>query len=436
MSDVDMAVVSQIIESTTLPGVLPETVNGHDVGDDVPETLCAWPKLENAAMYGILGELAQHACAHSEADPNAVLATALTSCGALLGRHRYTPIGDSTHHSRHMIAIVGQSSRARKGTSWSPVERVIKKVCDSLGSYLQISHGPLSSGEGMVYAVRDDDGKDDPGVDDKRLLVIEQEFGAALRAFQRQGNNLSMLIRMAYDGTTLAPMTKANRIIATDPHINILGHITKAELKELLVASDIWNGLSNRFLWICARRPRLVAFPKAMRDGTVRDIAKAIADAIKHAKRQNDGCIVMDDDAHDLWAHVYPELTQDHPGILGAVTSRQESHVYRVALTFAQLDGADTINAEHLEAALSFVRYGFDSAAYLFGGAELDPVAQTILDTLKTGPKTQNEIRNAFARHVKADRLNGVLMDLQERGRINLQEEKTGGRPRRVWSLV
>ena len=33
-------------------------------------------------------------------------------------------------------------------------------------------------------------------------------------------------------------------------------------------------------------------------------------------------------------------------------------------------------------------RYAEDSAAYLFGGAELDPVAQTIIQALGRGPQS------------------------------------------------
>jgi hypothetical protein len=91
---------------------------------------------------------------------------------------------------------------------------------------------------------------------------------------------------------------------------------------------------------------------------------------------------------------------------------------------------------KHIEAALAFWRYCFDSAAYLFGGAELDPVAQTILQALAAGPKTQSDIRDLFARHIPAERLSQVLTDLQERGRVTLIEEQTGGRPRRIWSLA
>src|SRR4030095_12694677 len=105
-------------------------------------------------------------------------------------------------------------------------------------------------------------------------------------------------------------------------------------------------------------------------------------------------------------------------------------------MTFALFDGADRIEMKHVEAALAFWRYAFDSANYIFGGAELDPVAQRILEALKSGPKTQDEMVNLFGRHQPKARLEGVLRDLQDRGRITLTTEPTSGRSRKVWRLA
>src|SRR5262249_14567336 len=202
-----------------------------------------------------VGRIARLATKNSEADPVAVIATTLTYAAAEFGRAQYMRIGDDVHHSRHFNAVVGQSSRARKGTSYGPVRRIFElaeKLRTSVstlpfpsGAKLKVSGGPLSSGEGLIYAIRDgsDDEEDgDPGVKDKRLLVVEQELGAALRAFQRTGNNLSMILRRAFDGETLEPLTKNNRVVATDPHINVLGHITRQELNSLLAGTEVWNG--------------------------------------------------------------------------------------------------------------------------------------------------------------------------------------------------
>lgn len=149
----------------------------------------------------------------------------------------------------------------------------------------------------------------------------------------------------------------------------------------------------------------------------------------------------MSNSAQHHWGLVYSELTLDPGGgstLLDAITSRQEAHAIRLAMTYAQLDGADRIEIDHLEAALAFCRYAFDSAAYLFGSAEIDPTAQRILDALASGPMTQTQIVGLFHRNMKAGVLNSALSDLRERGKISLAKVATGerGRAPNVWRLT
>src|SRR5262245_43424055 len=420
---------------------------GHTRGDDSP--IKPWPKLLPIATHGLAGQIATLATRESEADPVAVLATTLSATAALFGRSRPMYVGDTIHHARNFSVCVGASSRARKGTSAGPVLRIVKAAENVLHQQsslphplclsLRVSHGPLSSGEGLIEAIRDKRGEeDDGGTNDKRLLVLEGEMGATMRAFQRQGNTLSTSLRSAWDGSTLEPLTKREKIIATDPHVCIVAHVTRRELDELLTTSDLWNGFANRFIWVMVRRRASVPFPKPMPADEVVVLAKELARVVvyAHSRQGSEAELRMSNSAADHWAAVYPELTRDFPGILGAVIARAEAQTLRVAMTYALLDGADRIELQHLDAALAFWRYAHDSASYLFGEAELDPVAQTILQALATGPKTQTEIRDLFGRHQPADRLAQVLSELQERGRITLTEEQTRGRPRKVWSLA
>jgi hypothetical protein len=191
-----------------------------------------WPQLAPAGMRGLAGELARVATAHSEADPVAVMATTLAWAGASFGRNRFYRVGDTKHHARLFGALVGDISRARKGTSLGPVDRVFREAEKILKNSstlsfpgalpLNVSHG-LSSGESLVAEVRDKrDDEDAGGVLDKRLLIVEGGFGAVFRHFQRQGNTLSPTLRTAWDGWDLGTMTKQSRDRATAPHICIV----------------------------------------------------------------------------------------------------------------------------------------------------------------------------------------------------------------------
>jgi len=91
-----------------------------------------------------------------------------------------------------------------------------------------------------------------------------------------------------------------------------------------------------------------------MPDDKVEEVAKNLAKVIKQSHEGRNE-LQMSNSAQDHWAQVYPELTRDYPGILGAVTSRLEAHARRLALTYAQLDGAVRIEIVHLEVGAGFL---------------------------------------------------------------------------------
>jgi hypothetical protein len=149
-----------------------------------------WPKpLDRQAFHGLAGEIVSAIEPHTEADPAALLIQLLVGFGNLVGRAPYTAVEADRHGVNLFVALVGVSSKGRKGTSWSQVRRVLEAV-DPEWARGRLLSG-LSSGEGLIWSVRDqlkkqqpvkENGRvveyqtvvEDPGVSDKRLLA----FGA------------------------------------------------------------------------------------------------------------------------------------------------------------------------------------------------------------------------------------------------------------------
>ena len=406
--------------------------------------LPAWPTLSEEALHGLAGEIVRAATKDSEADPAAVLITVLVRAGATIGAQCYFNIGETKHPPRLMAAIVGASSRARKGTSTHPVSRIFEEA-EAIGQLpkLQVSNGPLSTGEGLVYAVRDasekldkDGNPEDPGVTDKRLLVIEGELGAPLRAMQREGNTLSALIRTAWDSGNIAPLTKSNRIKASGAHISILGHITRQELGGLLQSREVWNGFANRFIWVCARRSGVVPFPQPMDETVVNHIASNLGDAMRVGRQRT--CLNFHPDTAAIWKTHYPQLSSDAPGIFGTITARAEAQVMRLSMIYALLDQSDMIAPVHLQAAMSVWEYCRQSARCIFGSEEVDPDVNRLIQALREDEKTQTEINRLFSGHSKSAKLNSILGDLQAAGIVTQRTEGGGkgkGKAPTIWSL-
>ncbi len=161
------------------------------------------PILSDETLYGLPGDIVEAIEPHTEADRVAVLVNLLCAFGNAIGRGAYKRIGADVHHLRIYAALVGQTSKARKGTSWGYVRELMREA-DHLWAADHVQNG-LSSGEGLIHAVRDPILKDnkktgesetvDEGVTDKRLLVVEPELASTLKVMTREGNTLSPVVR-------------------------------------------------------------------------------------------------------------------------------------------------------------------------------------------------------------------------------------------------
>jgi hypothetical protein len=299
------------------------------------------------------------------------------------------------------------------------------------GDGMRVRPGGLSSAEGLISAVRDDD----EGVGDKRLLCIESEFGRVLRNMQRQGNTLGDLIKQAWDGGDLHTLTKDNPLTASNPHICIVGHITQDELSALLTHGNIYGGLGNRFLWCCIRRNGKKPHPKRMPDDTVAELAGRFRRAFEHARGINvvgwaDQCVMRQ------WAAAYHDLSEGGHGVFGAMTGRAEAQVLRLAMVYALLDEKPQIESIHLEAALALWDYCEKSARYLFG--QDDPIAEAAakvmkhFDSIPDAQMSRTELGTLLGRDTKLK--DKVISRLLGSGLIDSIEEKTKGRKRTLYS--
>jgi hypothetical protein len=399
-----------------------------------------WPVLREDAFQGLPGHIVRAIEPHTEADPVAVLVTLLSAFGNACGRGAFIRIGADRHHPKINAALVGETSKGRKGMSWGFVRDLMHAV-DRYWAEERVENG-LSSGEGLIYQVRDrrmgvnkdgDTVLEDPGADDKRLFILEGEFAGVLKVATREGNTLSAIIRSAWDAGKLSTLTKNSPMKATNAHVSIVGHVTATELVRLLSDLDARNGFANRFLWVCVRRSKILPFGGEWERQDVAGAVSLLGEVLRFAK--DAGEMRWGDSARPLWVERYPSLSEGAPGLLGAVTSRAEAQVLRLACLYALMDSSVAIELEHLKAALSVWYYVEDSARYIFGDATGDAVADSIEDMLTGAPEglTRAQIRDAFGRNKSSERIGAALELLERHGRAFKEIEQTGGRPAERW---
>lgn len=407
-----------------------------------------WPKADEDMYYGLAGDLVRTIEPHSEADPVALLVQFLACFGSVIGRGAYYEVEADKHYANIYTVMVGETSKGRKGTSWG---HIVKKFRDISPEWAEnrIQAG-LSSGEGLIWAVRDPITKSEPirekkqitgyqdvivdqGEPDKRLLVLEAEFASTLRVLGRDGNILSAVVRQGWDKGNLRVLTKNNPATSSEAHISIIGHITREELLRYLTSTETGNDFANRFLWVCVKRSKILSRGGNIQDVDFAPILKRLKDAVEFAKTIKR--IEPNELAWKIWDRVYPELSEGKPGLLAAVTSRSEAQVMRLACLYALLDCSHTIKAEHLKSALALWDYCYSSANYIFGKATGNPVADEIQRALKDAPDgmTKTQISNLLGRNKDKNTIDRALSFLTENGLAFNEKGETGGRPIEKW---
>jgi hypothetical protein len=385
------------------------------------------------AFSGLAGAIVAGLAPETEADPVAILAQLLVAAGSVVGRGAWFVIEATRHHPAEFVVLVGDSAKARKGSSWDRVAALMAAVEPRFAT--RCSTG-LSSGEGLIWSLRDPEGRD-PGAADPRLLVIEPEFASVLKQTTRDASTLSPVLRAAWDGRPLALLTRTAPARASASHLSVIGHITKAELAHHASAIELANGLLNRFVFLACRRARLL--PEGGRPDPLAGTGLADALVANLELSAQAGEVRFDEQARTAWRELYASLSAPGTGLSGALTARAEAHVLRLSLLYALVDGCQQIELCHLEAGLALFEYARRSALWALEGAGGDPLGEQIHAALVGAAQcglTRSEIRDLFQRNQPARLLDDALEALVSAGRVRSERVSTAGRPAIVFFAV
>jgi hypothetical protein len=391
----------------------------------------ASPSLPVAALHGYAGLAVRTIAPHTEAHPAAILLQLLAAFGNLVGRGPHCLVDATRHGLNLFLVLVGDSSKARKGTSWSQIARLLAEV-DQPWLTTRVTSARLTA-SGLVHALRDQQ----PPTD-RRLLALAEEFAFVLRALKSGKGHLSPLLRSAWDSGHLPTLNMHQPIQATRTHFSLIAHITQRELTANLQPTEAHNGFANRCLWAWVQRSNCLPNGGDLTANDLSPVARELRCALDWATSTPEILFRRDAAAAELWKDCYPSLSQLRPGMRGAATSRAEAQVLRLSAIYAALDCSSVIALPHLEAALAVWDYCYSSASLLFGMSTGDPVADRIREAVEASGRglSKSQILRLFHGHIETGRIDAALETLVALGALDNQSQPTGGRPSTRWAAI
>lgn len=374
----------------------------EELDDFTPSTIeppLPGPPIPEEALHGLAGQIVKKLRPQTESHPMGLFLEFMGAFGNIIGPCAFYQVEDSRLYTNIFCVTVGQSSKARKGTGQNRINRIAEQLDQKW--YRERRTSGLGSGEIVISLVRDPaeglvkDKKTgevkremiDLGVDDKRLFISEGEFAGILAVANRADNVLSSVIRDAWDSKEIRNMAKSGSSVCLHPHISISANITREELLLQMREADRFNGFGNRFLWCHVERQALL--PHGGEDIQWNDEIIKLFECVTFAQSRKR--VYMDRNARLMWERMYKELSTAAPGIVGAVTSRGEAQVCKLALIYSLLDRSEHITVDHLKAAKAVWDYCESSARLIFRGGASKEETQ-LVQFLDGKSKTMTEI--------------------------------------------
>jgi hypothetical protein len=337
-------------------------------------------------------------------------------------------VGATRHTLNLFVVLVGESSKARKGTSWNQISQLFAEV-DRNWTENRVTSARLTA-RGLVGIFGQ------PG--DRRLLLLAEELASVLHTMGRSRSQLSPLLRCAWDSGALRMLDRDRLLQASGGHLSLIGHITQRELAESLHRSEAHNGFANRCLWACVQRSRCLPEGGNLGAEELSAIARDLRRAVEWAQGETEILFRRDQAASKLWNNYYATLSHDRPALHGTATGRAEAQVLRISALYAALDCSPIIQLPHLQAALALWDYCSASAASLFGTCVGDSIADRIREALQASPNglTRKQIWNLFHGHVSSGSIDQALERLSSLQLVTSRYVSGRGRPTTLWSAV
>jgi hypothetical protein len=453
-----MELVNKGIDNALVAKVPIQTIAGDDAVAFVRDHLANLeylkrtnsPEVNELVYSGIAGQIVKKIEPHTESDTIALLVQFLIGVGSIFGRSVNFLIEGSPHYTNLFAILVGATGNGRKGTSWKQIRRILELI-DTAWVKNNVMGG-LGSGEVIVDKISDTNTEKFQAfslqapppvnvarnINDKRLMIQEEEFSSLLKVGARDGSIISQTLRKAWDSEKIENQNKKNPLWCEKPHISLIGHITKEELVKYFSRTEAASGFGNRFLFFEVKQSKRLPHGGDIQTVNFDSEIQYLKKVIDFAKQNY--TLKESAESHHAWEKIYEQVTKERHGLLAAMCNRSAPIIRRLSLIYATLDCSRTIEVSHTLSALALWAKSESSVERIFKNYLSDPIADDIFDFISENESgvTRTQIRNHFKRNARRNDIQMGLDSLEEAKLISkeiIQPGAKGGKPTEKWHL-
>lgn len=411
----------------------------------------AAPMLEpdSAAFRGLPGDVVRALTPYTEADPAGLLLNVLTGFGSMVGEAAEVRVGFAHHPPALFTALVGRTSRSRKGTATTETEGLMRHVEEGWHELHQVSG--FGSGEGFVEHAAANPGS--------AIYLVETELARLLAVASREGSSISPVMRSAWDFRRMEHRIRKKKYDAPAAPVSLVAHITMDELRDSrhgLRLVEIMNGFGNRIVWCYVDRRQLIDNPERIPESELTPLVQRLRAALEAARsggsvttsweaagdavrRTRSGVVARTPAASRLWSELYERMAgDDGAGVVDALTARAEAQLVRLSLIYALMDCSRFIEVPHLESAWEVWRYCRWSAQHIFVGSGTgDPDIDRIAAVLRAGDDISGrDLDRMFFGRRSAEELREKVVQLGLAEERQGETSTKGGRPATLLTAV
>ncbi|MCZ4097301.1 MULTISPECIES: hypothetical protein [unclassified Streptomyces] len=329
---------------------------------------------DDVILYGPIGRAVKEIAPYVESDPVGIYAACLSMWSMAIGDRVF--LDPDLQRSPLVSTALVAGTGIGKGVALGAAQHIMAK---SIGNDLELrTTSGITSGAALVDHIYRQMVKTNEayGIEDKRVLVVEEEWREILERASRDPSFTSK-IRNAWDCRVLRNTTKKKS--ESDAPQEVRGgrivfhtHITPSDWRKFISYDDAAGGSYNRMLPIQLDRVPLLRH-RQLPDVDTRDLVSAFAwlSNEPHVMEPNRKA----DYLNWIMRRAESILLASLPEHQGAFVARTAESTYRVAALLAASDGTSRIAEKHMRAAISFVGYS----------------VRTVLDLTKDGPGKSNK---------------------------------------------